>query len=250
MNKFIALGLVGLGGVIAFRFLPQELRPRPAVALRRWIAKHMEQLMLSLPANAPPKLVMSILPKLRAQNDEIIALLREQNDKLRDGTVDAIFGGVSGGSCKAEYRVSGITKHHPDASRGNSGLETRRAGLLTAERAGDGWAGDYLSREASARLPSGANFASEGAVDRGNIRDPRFHARRAPLDRPTRGKLVKVLAMLGSTHDAEVLVAARHAERLRLELGRTWNDRRRLDHALQRSPRTLRRHALALPAQS
>jgi hypothetical protein len=45
MNKFIALGLVGLG--------------------------------------APPKLVMSILPKLRAQNDEIIALLREQNEFLR-----------------------------------------------------------------------------------------------------------------------------------------------------------------------
>ena len=83
MNKFIALGLVGLGGVIAFRFLPQELRPRPAAALRRWIAKHMEQLMLSLPANAPPKLVMSILPKLRAQNDEIIALLREQNELVR-----------------------------------------------------------------------------------------------------------------------------------------------------------------------
>ena len=57
---------------------------------------------------------------------------------------------------------------------------------------------------------------------------PRIAVRRAPaparLDHPTRGKLVKVLAMLGSTHDAEVLVAARHAERLRLELGRTWND--------------------------
>jgi hypothetical protein len=83
MNKFIALGLVGLGGVIAFRFLPQELRPRPTVALRRWIVKHMEQLMLSLPANAPPKLVMSILPNLQAQNEEIIAMLREQNELLR-----------------------------------------------------------------------------------------------------------------------------------------------------------------------
>ena len=39
--------------------------------------------MLSLPANAPPKLVMSILPKLQAQNEEIIAMLREQNELLR-----------------------------------------------------------------------------------------------------------------------------------------------------------------------
>ena len=39
--------------------------------------------MLSLPANAPPKLIMSILPKLQAQNEEIIAMLREQNELLR-----------------------------------------------------------------------------------------------------------------------------------------------------------------------
>ena len=83
MNKFIALGLVGLGGVIAFRFLPQELRPRPAAAVRRWMAKHMEQMITSLPANSPPKLVMTVLPKLQAQNKQIIALLHEQNELLR-----------------------------------------------------------------------------------------------------------------------------------------------------------------------
>jgi hypothetical protein len=83
MNKLIALGVVTLGGVIAFRSLSRELRPRPAAAVRRWIAKHMEQMMLSLPANAPPKLIMSILPKLQAQNEEIIAMLREQNELLR-----------------------------------------------------------------------------------------------------------------------------------------------------------------------
>ena len=37
----------------------------------------------SLPANAPPKLVMSILPKLQAQHEQIIALLQEQNALLR-----------------------------------------------------------------------------------------------------------------------------------------------------------------------
>lgn len=47
------------------------------------MAKHMEQMMARLPDDAPPKLVMNILPKLRAQNDQIIALLQEQNGLLR-----------------------------------------------------------------------------------------------------------------------------------------------------------------------
>ncbi len=75
--------LITLGGVIALRLLPQELRPRPAAAVGRWMAKHMEQIMVSLPANAPPKLVMTVLPKLQAQNERIIALLQEQNELLR-----------------------------------------------------------------------------------------------------------------------------------------------------------------------
>ncbi len=83
MRKLVALGLVSLGGVIVLRCLPRELRARPVAAVRRWIAKHMEQMMVSLPANAPPKLVMSILPKLQVQHEQIIALLQEQNELLR-----------------------------------------------------------------------------------------------------------------------------------------------------------------------
>ncbi len=83
MNKLIAIGVITLGGVMVFRSLSRELRPRPAAAVRRWISKQMEQMMLSLPANAPPKLVMSILPKLQEQNEQIIAMLREQNELLR-----------------------------------------------------------------------------------------------------------------------------------------------------------------------
>jgi hypothetical protein len=43
----------------------------------------MEHMMASLPDNSPPKLVMSVLPRLRDQNDQIIAMLREQNALLR-----------------------------------------------------------------------------------------------------------------------------------------------------------------------
>jgi len=49
----------------------------------------MEKMIASLPEEAPPRLLMSILPKLQAQNDEIIAMLQEQNELLRRGKQSA-----------------------------------------------------------------------------------------------------------------------------------------------------------------
>jgi hypothetical protein len=46
--------------------------------------QRMERMMASLPEDAPPKLIMSVLPRLRDQNDQIIAMLREQNELLRE----------------------------------------------------------------------------------------------------------------------------------------------------------------------
>jgi hypothetical protein len=43
----------------------------------------MARMIEGLPPDSPPKLVMSILPRLREQNEEIISLLREQNELLR-----------------------------------------------------------------------------------------------------------------------------------------------------------------------
>jgi hypothetical protein len=40
----------------------------------------------------------------------------------------------------------------------------------------------------------------------------------------TRDRLAAVLGMLGSAHDGEALAAARHAERIRRELGLTWGE--------------------------
>ncbi len=84
MNKLIAVGVLVVGGVVAFRALSDDSRSRLTAGLRRWITKHMQQMMESFPENAPPKLVMSILPKLQAQNDQIITMLREQNELLRE----------------------------------------------------------------------------------------------------------------------------------------------------------------------
>ncbi len=83
MRALAAVGIAALGGVVAFRCLPQKSRRRLSAALNRRMTRHMERMMARLPETAPPKLVMSILPRLRAQNDQIIAMLQEQNELLR-----------------------------------------------------------------------------------------------------------------------------------------------------------------------
>ena len=84
MSRLIALGVAAVGAVVAFRYASPKSRHRLAAAARHWMAAHMQRMMASLPDDAPPKLVMSILPMLRAQNDQIIAMLQEQNELLRE----------------------------------------------------------------------------------------------------------------------------------------------------------------------
>ncbi len=87
MTRLAALGVATAGGVIAFLWLRGGSRHRLTGAVGDWIAhrmvRHMGRMMESLPEGAPPKLVMSILPKLQAQNEQIIAMLQEQNELLR-----------------------------------------------------------------------------------------------------------------------------------------------------------------------
>lgn len=83
MNRVIAAGAILIGGVIALRFLSKSQGHRIGSALSHRMLRHMEGMMASLPDNSPPKLVMSVLPRLRAQNDQIIAMLQDQNALLR-----------------------------------------------------------------------------------------------------------------------------------------------------------------------
>ena len=83
MKTLVAVGAVTLGAVIAVRYLPRQSPGHLGDVVGRRIMKRMEQIIASLPEGAPPKLVMSVLPRLQAQNDQIIAMLREQNDLLR-----------------------------------------------------------------------------------------------------------------------------------------------------------------------
>jgi hypothetical protein len=84
MKPLTAIGLATVGGVIAFRCLPADSRSRLAAAMKHRMSKAMLQMMASLPEDAPPKLIMTVLPKLQAQNEQIIAMLREQNALLRE----------------------------------------------------------------------------------------------------------------------------------------------------------------------
>jgi hypothetical protein len=78
MRKLLALAAIVGGGVIAVRgFLASE--GGGATVRRRIMACMLE----GMPPDSPPKLVMSILPRLQQQSDEIIALLREQSELLR-----------------------------------------------------------------------------------------------------------------------------------------------------------------------
>lgn len=84
MKRSIALGMAVIGGTIALRALSPAQRRRLGAAVRRQMLQRMERMMSSLPDDAPPKLVMSVLPRLRDQNDRIITMLEEQNALLRE----------------------------------------------------------------------------------------------------------------------------------------------------------------------
>ena len=84
MNKLVALGVATAGAVLAFQFLPARTRHRFKVAMRRRMTRHMERMMANLPEGSPPKIVVSVLPRLQAQSDQIIAQLQELNALLRE----------------------------------------------------------------------------------------------------------------------------------------------------------------------
>ena len=89
MKRLMALGAIVLGGAIAYQALARDPRRRFTSAVRQQVFKRMERVMAGLPEGAPPKLIMSVLPRLRDQNEEIIRMLREQNELLRERAAHA-----------------------------------------------------------------------------------------------------------------------------------------------------------------
>ncbi len=83
MKTSSAIAIATVGGAIAYQFLPKETRARIAHRVEEGMAGRMEHAMKAMPADAPPKLVKRVMPKLEKQNEEILKLLREQNALLK-----------------------------------------------------------------------------------------------------------------------------------------------------------------------
>ncbi len=78
MKKLLLLSAILIGGVYAVRGLLSGGR------LARLPATMMEQCMEMMPEDSPPMVMMSSLRRLQEQNEELLALQREQNELLRE----------------------------------------------------------------------------------------------------------------------------------------------------------------------
>jgi hypothetical protein len=53
-------------------------------AMRERIMERCRRMMEEMPEDFPPKLMMSGLSRIQGQNDELLTLMREQNELLRE----------------------------------------------------------------------------------------------------------------------------------------------------------------------
>ena len=84
MTKLLFLAAIVLGSVVAVRrLLPAERRTQLREALAQMPAAMMERGMEAMPEDSPPKVMMSAMRRFEEQNEELAALLREQNELLR-----------------------------------------------------------------------------------------------------------------------------------------------------------------------
>jgi hypothetical protein len=77
IGRLVVIGAAAIGAYVVLRRTSAPRR-RLTAALRRRLFRRMEGMMASLPEGSPPRLVMSVLPRLRDQNEHILALLRKQ----------------------------------------------------------------------------------------------------------------------------------------------------------------------------
>lgn len=82
MKRTLGLSMAAAFGVFGLGLLLNARRERNGTAIGHRMRGRIERMMASLPENSPPRLVMSVLPQLREQNEQIIRLLREQNALL------------------------------------------------------------------------------------------------------------------------------------------------------------------------
>ncbi len=88
MKRLVCLMAFLVGGAIAARRLVTPERRESIshlpTAMGGRMMERMTRIMEEMPEDAPPKVIMSTLRRLQEQNDELLALMREQNDLLRE----------------------------------------------------------------------------------------------------------------------------------------------------------------------
>jgi hypothetical protein len=87
MKRLLFVSGILVGGAVASRILSEKQREpmsRLAAKMRERLRSHMGRMMEEMPEDSPPRLVMSTLPRLAEQNDQILVLLREQNALMRE----------------------------------------------------------------------------------------------------------------------------------------------------------------------
>ncbi len=84
MKKLLFLATIAVVTAAAVRRLvPAERRAQMREGLIQMPATMMEQRMEAMPEDSPPKVMTSGIRRMQEQNDEIVALFREQNKLLR-----------------------------------------------------------------------------------------------------------------------------------------------------------------------
>jgi hypothetical protein len=89
MKRLMLVSGIVVGGAVASRILSENQRDpisRLAAEMRKRFKSHMGRMMEEMPEDSPPRLVMSTLPRLAEQNDQILELLREQNALITELT--------------------------------------------------------------------------------------------------------------------------------------------------------------------
>lgn len=87
MKRLLVVSGIFVVGAVASRILskkPPERTGRLTERMRDRFKSHMGRMLESFPEDSPPRLVVSTLPRLAEQNDQILALLREQNALMRE----------------------------------------------------------------------------------------------------------------------------------------------------------------------
>ncbi len=84
MKKLLFLTATAFGtAVLVRRLVPAERRAQLREDLVQMPATMMEKCMDAMPEDSPPKVMTSGIRRMQEQNDELVALFREQNKLMR-----------------------------------------------------------------------------------------------------------------------------------------------------------------------